>query len=123
MALDTITAGFQGATFQLQKANGQVVPGTLEFGTVFSGTAAFFRPAAPLDFGTTYTISVSPNIFDLQGNALASGLAARFTTVAATVAGDVTAPRVTLAATGAVNLGAVPRGMVILLVADATDDV
>ncbi|RMF88765.1 MAG: hypothetical protein D6736_09585, partial [Nitrospinota bacterium] len=122
MIPETITTGFPEATFLVQEPDGTIVQGTLEFGSVFSGTTATFRPAAPLKFDTTYTISISPNIFDQDGNGLASGLAAHFTTQPAPRPVDDIPPTVPLIVEPPVNPGAIPRGLVVPLLAEATDN-
>lgn len=68
----TITA----ATF-FASANGAAVPGVVDY----AGTTAIFTPASLLQYGTTYTITITTGVQDLSGNPLAGNVIWTFTTV------------------------------------------
>ena len=117
----TITAGYAGASFTVLGPDGSVVPGSLQFTELFEATAAIFRPAAPLAFGTTYSIVVNPSVFNLDGLSLASGIVARFTTVGAPAAPDTVGPVVTLQLEPPLVPQAIGRGQTAAIVASASD--
>lgn len=79
-------ATINGTTFTLKQGAIPVV------GTVtYAGVIALFKPAVDLDFSTTYTATVTTDVKDMEGNALASDYVWSFTTGAAP---DITPPTV-----------------------------
>ncbi|WP_165783233.1 Ig-like domain-containing protein [Leptospira barantonii] len=79
--------------------------GTGVVGTVTcSGTSATFTPAAPLNYGTTYTATITTLVKDLASNYLSAPFIWSFTTGAGP---DVTPPTVSLVspANGTINVG------------------
>ena len=124
MLTDTITAGFPGTSFRLSDPTGNVIPGTLEFSALGSGnTLAIFRPTDVLAFGTTYTITILPTIFDQNGLQLASGLTARFTTVGPPAQPDSDPPRPSIVIEPPVSPGSVPQGQLVPIRVDASDNI
>src|SRR5207247_1702525 len=98
------------------------VGGQLQFSQLTNGaTAAVFRPSATLKGSTTYTIFISPDIFDVNGAHLASGITASFTTAPPPLA-DTTPPQLTMRIKPPVNPSAVPEGQVVSVLVDASDD-
>ncbi|PJZ31857.1 hypothetical protein CH378_01210 [Leptospira kmetyi] len=79
--------------------------GTNVVGTIScSGTSATFTPTAPLNYGTTYTATISTSVKDLASNYLSAPFIWSFTTGAGP---DVTPPAVSLVtpANGITNVG------------------
>lgn len=121
MIPETITSGYAGATFRVLDAAGVDVPAPLEISGTGSGkTIAILRPA--LQPAATYTVAVSPDVFDLDGRPLASGVTGRFTTVGFTPPVDTQAPLATLVVEPPVNPDAVPEGQHVPVRVEATDD-
>ena len=117
----TLSLGATG-TFRLADDAGTLVGGRLEFSPLANGaTAAVFSPSAPLKGSTTYTIFVSPDIFDVNGARLASGITASFATAPPPPA-DITTPQVTMQITGPTNPSAVPEGQLVSVLVDSSDD-
>src|SRR5262249_6694575 len=117
----TITTGYPSATFNVLDPNGAIVTGTLSFTELFEATAAIFRPASPLAFATEYSVVVTPSIFSLDGQSLASGIVARFTTTGATFVPDAVAPVVTLTIEPPLAPQAIGRGQTAAVVAESSD--
>ena len=118
----TITAGTPGATFRFADSSNTLVPGQLQFTTLSNGaTAAVFRPSAPLHYDATYTIFVAPSIFDVNGNQLASGITASFTTEPPPPA-DTTPPQVAIAIQQPQNASAVTQGQILRVVVNSSDN-
>src|SRR5207248_8229354 len=70
----TLTLGANG-TFRLADDTGALVGGQLQFSPLTNGaTAALFHPTSPLKGSTTYTVFISPDIVDVDGAHLASGM-------------------------------------------------
>ncbi len=124
MIAETITTGFTAATFNLLDPLGDIVPCTLEIAAFGSGnTIAILRPVDVLQPGALYTIQVRPEIFDMNGLALASGLTARFTTKAVPPPPNASPPQAGILVLPPVTPGAVPLGQMVPVRVDATDDV
>ncbi len=121
MIEQTITTGYPQASFLVQDAEGTLVGGTLTYTRLFGNTAAIFRPSSPLAPSTEYTITVRPDVFDLDGNSLSSGIVARFTTEGPP-APDAIAPQVTLAVEAPHVAQSVQRGVLLPVVADSSDN-
>jgi len=122
MLTQTISAGAPGTTLRLVGPSGEIVPGDLQVLTPPDGpTSAVFQPTASLQRGATYTIFVVPDIFDVDGGRLRSGVSARFTTEGE-VTLDQTAPVVTLQVEPPVNPGAVQRGQLPSIRVESSDD-
>lgn len=76
------------ATFGIRTSNGTAVSGTLGY----SGTTATFLPDQPLNYSTSYSVTVSKSVRDLAGNPLGTDLIWIFSTGEAP---DLTPPAVT----------------------------
>src|SRR3989338_1185731 len=85
MNASTITT----ATFTVADAGGAVT-GTI----AYSGTTATWKPSSNLAYSTTYTATITSDVRDAAGNAMASNYTWSFTTGAAGTALDTTAPMV-----------------------------
>ncbi|HXL77453.1 MAG TPA: putative Ig domain-containing protein [Candidatus Eisenbacteria bacterium] len=117
----TLTLGSNG-TFRLADDTGTLVGGALQFSPLTNGaTAAVFRPSSPLKGTTTYTIFISPDIFDANGAHLASGITASFTTAPPPPA-DTTPPQVTVQIQPPANPSAIPEGQLVSVLVSSNDD-
>jgi uncharacterized repeat protein (TIGR01451 family) len=117
----TLTLGSSG-TFRLADDTGALVGGQLQFAPLTNGaTAAVFRPSAPLKASATYTIFISPDIFDAKGAHLASGITSSFTTAPPPPA-DTTPPHVTVQIQPPANPSAVPEGQLVRVLVNSSDD-
>ena len=117
----TLTLGSNG-TFRLADDTGALVAGELQFSSLTNGaTAAVFRSSSPLKGSTTYTIFISPDIFDVNGAHLASGITSSFTTAPPPPA-DTTAPQVTMQIKPPIDPAAIAKGQLVSIFVDSSDD-
>jgi hypothetical protein len=123
MITQTITTGFDGATFRLIDPAGNILPSYLQFGDIFGGTAAVLRPNSPLAQETEYTVVIEDGIFDEEGRQLASGLIARFTTEGAPVPPDFEPPQAILLVDPPVNPHAIIQGQLVPVTVESMDNV
>lgn len=79
-------------TFLLEDAAGNPVAGTVSYDAVTK--TAIFDPADNLEYGTTYTATITTGVKDTDGNALAADYSWSFTTEAAPQAGAWAEPSV-----------------------------
>ncbi|HTL48656.1 MAG TPA: Ig-like domain-containing protein [Verrucomicrobiae bacterium] len=111
------------STIQVLDDQGAAVPGNLRIVPLGDHTAAIFQVLDGITNrwkgNTTYTIQISDNIFDLQGNKLVSPWTSEFTTTDPT--NDITPPTVTLSIEPPVNPSQVLPGQIIRLNAYASD--
>ena len=61
---DSVNAG----TFTVTDANGEPVPGMVSYGN--NNTVMIFTPEITLGYNTTYTATITPDVTDMDGNAL-----------------------------------------------------
>lgn len=117
-----ITTGHRDATFRVIDPAGNVVPGSLQFGLIFEGTSAIFRPSSPLAPGAVYSIEIDPALFSEEGQQLASGLLSRFTTAVSTPEPDTQPPTVALAVEAPLSAASVPKGQLVGVLAESADN-
>jgi hypothetical protein len=95
---DNISATFSESmdSSTITAANFSVAAGALQTAGVvtFAGNTATFDPSADFAEGTVYTVTISTEVKDLSGNALASEKKWSFTTDGAPVVPDTTAPSI-----------------------------
>jgi hypothetical protein len=123
MITQTITTGYPEATFKVIDQAGNIVPGTLSFGVLFDATSAVFRPATPFQPEQTYSIVVESGIFSEEGLSLASGSLSRFITGTPPPPPDNQPPQVTLAVEAPLSATSIPRGQVVGVAAQVTDNI
>ncbi len=118
----TLSTGSAGTTVILSTLDGQIVPTFLRFTTLPSGEEAVsLGHQGPLAYNTTYVLTVSPDIYDINGTRIASGMSVRFKTSPSPLSADTTPPDISIVIPGNIDVNSVVPGSLFKITAMAQD--